>query len=246
VTTPYDIRRRSISAAGNVDGIRVGDLTGPPAFAGAAAVALALSACEVVDRGDNVVNGKALFIERCGACHALARAGTGGTIGPDLDAAFRRARADGLGADTIAGVVEKQILHPRRGSRMPAKLVTGDGAEDVAAYVAEVAAVPGRDSGRLADVGQRRGGPPGRRIFVQAGCGSCHRLADAATSGTSGPDLDETLNGRSKGFIRESIVDPAAVAAEGFSSDVMPADFGRRLSNRELDALVEYLADTAG
>jgi mono/diheme cytochrome c family protein len=218
-----------------------------PAFAGAAAAALALGGCQLVDRGDNLVNGKALFIEKCAACHALARAGTAGTVGPDLDAAFRRARADGFGADTIAGVVEQQIDHPRRGSRMPADLVTGDDAEDVAAYVAEVAAVPGQDGGRLADVGGgRRGGPPGRRIFVETGCGSCHRLAEAGTSGTTGPDLDETLDGRSEEFIRTSIVDPDAVAADGFSPDVMPSDYGDRLSNRDLEALVEYLGDTSG
>ena len=214
-------------------------------FGGVAAAALALSGCELVDRGENLVNGKALFIEKCAACHTLARAGTAGTVGPDLDAAFRRARADGFGVDTIAGVVEQQIDHPRRGSRMPADLVTGDDAEDVAAYVAEVAAVPGRDRGRLADVGGRRGGPPGRRIFVQSGCGSCHRLADAGTNGTTGPDLDETLDGRSERFIRASIVDPDAVIAEGFSPDLMPSNYGRRLSNRDLEALVEYLGNTS-
>jgi mono/diheme cytochrome c family protein len=218
-----------------------------PAFAGAAAAALALGGCQLVDRGDNLVNGKSLFIEKCAACHALARAGTAGTVGPDLDAAFRRARADGFGADTIAGVVEQQIDHPRRGSRMPADLVTGDDAEDVAAYVAEVAAVPGQDGGRLADVGGgRRGGPPGRRIFVETGCGSCHRLAEAGTNGTTGPNLDETLEGRSESFVRASIVDPDAVVAEGFSPDVMPSDYGDRLSNRDLEALVEYLGDTSG
>jgi len=211
----------------------------------AAGAALALSACEIVDRGDNVVNGKALFIEKCGACHALERAGTAGTVGPDLDAAFRRARADGLGAGTIAGVVEQQILHPGRRSRMPAMLVSGEDAEDVAAYVAEVAAVPGEDRGRLADVGQISNGPPGLRVFVRAGCGSCHRLADAGTNGTTAPDLDEALGGRSGAFIRESIVDPDAVIADGFSADLMPSDYDRRLSDDELDALVDYLAGQA-
>jgi mono/diheme cytochrome c family protein len=128
----------------------------------AGAAALAMAGCELMDAGDNELNGKALFVEKCGACHALDRAGTAGTIGPDLDAAFRRARADGLGQGTIAGIVEEQILHPRRGSRMPAGLVTGEDAEDVAAYVAMVAAVPGRDMGRLADVGVKAGGGGGR------------------------------------------------------------------------------------
>ena len=92
-----------------------------------------LSGCELKDRGDNELNGKALFVERCGACDALDRAGTAGTVGPDLDAAFRWARRDGLGRETIAGVVEEQILHPRKRSPMPAGLVTGE------------------DEGRLAD-----------------------------------------------------------------------------------------------
>jgi mono/diheme cytochrome c family protein len=134
-------------------------------YAAGAAAALGLAGCELKDAGDNLVNGKELFLEKCGACHALDRAGTAGTVGPDLDAAFGRARVDGLGSGTIAGIVEAQILHPGRNSRMPAKLVTGDDAEDVAEYVAHAAAVPGRDTGRLADVGVEPGGPRGRRVF---------------------------------------------------------------------------------
>jgi hypothetical protein len=60
--------------------------------------------------------------------------------------------ADGLGADTIAGIVELQTLHPGMGSRMPAGLATGDDAENVAAYVAHAAAVPGEDQGGLGEV----------------------------------------------------------------------------------------------
>ncbi len=115
-----------------------------------------LTGCGPVDAGQNEVNGKALFVEKCGSCHALERAGTAGTIGPDLDAAFRRARQDGRGQGTIAGVVEDQILHPRRGSRMPAGIVTGEDAEDVAAYVASAVAKPGEDTGQLAQVGAKK------------------------------------------------------------------------------------------
>lgn len=32
----------------------------------------------------------------------------------------------------------------------------------------------------------------GKEIFASAGCGSCHKLADAGTSGTIGPNLDES------------------------------------------------------
>ena len=120
----------------------------PRACTAVVSVVLAAVAAGCGREDDDLVNGKTLFIERCGSCHALDRADTSGTAGPDLDAAFRTARNDGLGEKTIAGVVEDQIAHPGRSSGMPADLVTGDDAEDVAAYVAEVAGVPGEDTGR--------------------------------------------------------------------------------------------------
>ena len=106
------------------------------------------------------MNGKTLYIGEgtCGSCHALARAGTKGTQGPDLDEAFEQARLDGMNSETIEGVVLRQIAHPRRNSIMPADLVTGDDARDVAAYVGEVAGVPGEDTGALAEVGVEEGG----------------------------------------------------------------------------------------
>lgn len=102
----------------------------------------------------DLANGKAKFVERCGACHTLARAGTKGIQGPNLDHAFARARADGMNARTIKGVVHRQIAFPRRGSVMPKKLVQGTDAEDVAAYVAFAAAKVGKDEGALALAGQ--------------------------------------------------------------------------------------------
>jgi plastocyanin len=120
---------------------------------------LAVAACGRDDEPD-LVNGKELFVGEgtCGSCHALARAGTKGTQGPDLDQAFAQARNDGMNDATIEGIVLDQIAHPRRGSIMPADLVTGDDARDVAAYVGEAAGEPGEDTGALADVGVQEGG----------------------------------------------------------------------------------------
>ncbi len=120
---------------------------------------LALAACGREDPPD-LVNGKTLFIGEgtCGSCHTLARAGTLGTQGPNLDEAFEQARLDGMGDKTVEGVVHRQIAYPRRGSIMPADLVTGDDARDVAAYVGDVAGVPGEDTGALAEVGVKAGG----------------------------------------------------------------------------------------
>jgi len=122
-----------------------------------AAVALAAAVLAVAACGrDNVdlVQGKTLFVNRCGACHALARANTKGTQGPDLDDAFASARRDGMSAKTVEGVVKHQIGYPRAGSIMPADLVEGEKATDVAAYVGQAAGIPGKDTGELASAGQ--------------------------------------------------------------------------------------------
>jgi plastocyanin len=138
-----------------------------PLTAAAAALAVALSGCQLKDDGDNLVAGKTAFVQKCGACHVLKRAGTTGVSGPDLDAAFAQSRRDGFGESTFAGVVLQQIKHPSRTSQrdpvtqkavtsMPADLVKGETAEDVAAYVASAVAKGGDDPGRLADVGAKR------------------------------------------------------------------------------------------
>src|ERR671910_859136 len=137
---------------------------------------LALGACAIgasavfagcgsslADRGDNVINGKQLFVERCGSCHILNRAGTKGVTGPNLDQAFARARQDGFGESTFEGIVHRQIIQPARRAQvdpvtgkkafMPPKLVKGEDARDVAAYVAGAVAKGGEDTGALAQIG---------------------------------------------------------------------------------------------
>jgi len=132
----------------------------------AAGLTAAAAGCgqSVTRDDDNLVAGKVAFVGKCGSCHTLARAGTKGTVGPNLDDAFRRSLRDGLGRTTIRGVVHEQILYPAdlkdhsTGTQMPPKLVTGQDAEDVAAYVAFVAARGGKDTGLLADAVKQAGG----------------------------------------------------------------------------------------
>ena len=209
----------------------------------AAAIALPLAACGR-DEAD-LSNGKALFTEECGSCHILGRAGTQGRTGPDLDAAFRAALADGMNRETVEGIVNRQILHPN--SRMPAEIVTGDDARDVAAYVGFAAARSGEDQGALAQAGLA-GARTGDQIFTAAGCGSCHTLAKANANATVGPSLDDLAQaaqgqgGSPEEFVSQSILDPDAEVAEGFQAGVMPA-FEGRLSEEQLNALVEYLLE---
>jgi cytochrome c oxidase subunit 2 len=82
----------------------------------------------------------------------------------------------------------------------------------------------------------------GKTIFTgSAGCGSCHTLADAKTTGKVGPDLDKYLKGKTAAFIRTSIVDPNAYIEKGFSGGIMPQNFKTTLSTDQINALVQYL-----
>jgi len=83
----------------------------------------------------------------------------------------------------------------------------------------------------------------GRETFTgDGGCGACHTLADAGTSGTTGPDLDSVLRGQSEDEIRTDIIDPNARIAAGFAANIMPPTFEQTLSSQQLDGLVAYLA----
>jgi mono/diheme cytochrome c family protein len=116
-----------------------------------AAATMTLSACSTQAGGNaDVIAGKQMFVAKCGSCHTLARAQTKGTVGPNLDAAFQQAIKDGLKRSGIRGAVHGWILHPNAESPMPAKIVTGEDAQDVAAYVASSVAKPGKDTGLLA------------------------------------------------------------------------------------------------
>jgi len=216
----------------------------------AVALGLALGAC---GRGEpDLETGKAQFVAKCGSCHTLGRAGTGGTTGPNLDTAFQTALADGIDRDTIEGIVHRQILHPRVDSVMPKGLVKGETANDVAAYVGYAAARKGQDSGQLASAGLAEA-KTGEQIFTAAGCAGCHTFAPAGSNGTIGPSLNELKTqagnmeaGKSaEDYVRESIEDPNAFVVKGYSANVMP-QFKGKLTDQQIQALVQYILQTGG
>ncbi len=91
--------------------------------------------------------------------------------------------------------------------------------------------------------------PDGKKLFADGNgtaqaCGSCHTLADAGTSGATGPDLDKVLKGQDAAAIKASITDPSANLTAGFD-DLMPKDYDGTLSAEEIDALVAYLSEVA-
>ena len=79
-------------------------------------------------------------------------------------------------------------------------------------------------------------------MFASAGCTGCHRLSDAGSTATTGPDLDAALKSKDEEFIRTSIIDPNDFVEDGYPPNVMPQGYEDQLSPEDLDALVSYLA----
>ena len=211
-------------------------------------IAVLASGCGTSDpapiSGDFEDRGRQLFNAKCGTCHKMAQAASTGEQGPDLDAAFAASREVGMNEGTIDGIVKAQVLHPRPPEpgfpavSMPADIVTGNDLDDVAAYVARYAGVPG------AAPPEAPGQGPGAQVYADNGCGSCHILEAAQSAGVLGPNLDEVIPGMSKEEILESIVDPNARKTKGYENAVMPARFGS-IPQQQLDELVDFLMTSA-
>ncbi len=74
----------------------------------------------------------------------------------------------------------------------------------------------------------------GRSVFLTSGCGDCHVLADAGTSGRVGPNLDAATPS------------PALVAERVRNGKGAMPSFGAQLSDRDIDAVAAYVAEVAG
>ena len=88
-----------------------------------------------------------------------------------------------------------------------------------------------------------------KALFVSSGCGACHTFKPAGTNGKVGPDLDTAPEADAKkanmplaAFVKQSIVDPNAYIAPGFSKGIMPSTFSSTLGTAKIDALVAFIA----
>jgi cytochrome c oxidase subunit 2 len=102
-------------------------------------------------------------------------------------------------------------------------------------------------SGKAAGGG---GAAAGKTAYVNNGCGGCHTLQAAKSTGKVGPDLDKLPDYAQQAgkpleqFVRESIVNPDAYVEKGFPANVMPKNFAS-LPKDQLDGLVKYLVDSS-
>jgi cbb3-type cytochrome c oxidase subunit III len=211
--------------------------------AGLAVVALLAAGCGtggIASGNADQQAGQKLFQSNCASCHTLAAAGANGKVGPSLDAAFAYDRKQGFKDSSIENVVLDQI---RLGSgpiqsgipgketsepTMPANIVTGQDAVDVAAYVGAVAGQGGAEAASPASLGT-----DGKKIF-QSECASCHTLSAAAATGTVGPNLDQLKP--AKATVQHQVE---------VGGGVMPA-FKGTLSDAQIDAVATFVSANAG
>jgi cytochrome c551/c552 len=93
----------------------------------------------------------------------------------------------------------------------------------------------------------------GKAVFAANGCASCHTFKPAGATGTVGPDLDTapTSDAKADGnmnltaFVHQSIVDPDAYIAKGYSKGIMPTNFGSSISSSDLNNLVAFIVSGA-
>jgi hypothetical protein len=78
-------------------------------------------------------------------------------------------------------------------------------------------------------------------VWIAQGCGSCHTFEPAGSDMQMGPDLQQSLRGRSRDYVMRSIVMPNADSAPGYTPGSMPEDYAQRIGPDGLETLVDYI-----
>jgi len=89
----------------------------------------------------------------------------------------------------------------------------------------------------------------GKALFASSGCSSCHMFTAAGSTGSVGPNLDTAPAQDAKtdgnmalaAFIQQSITDPSAYIAKGYTDGVMPKTFGTQLKPSQIADLVAFI-----
>jgi mono/diheme cytochrome c family protein len=91
-----------------------------------------------------------------------------------------------------------------------------------------------KKSGGGAAVQQNAPPRSGSAVFASAGCGGCHTLKAAGSSGTTGPNLDQ---------LKPSAATVSSIVASG--AGIMPS-FKGKLSPADIQAVAQYVSSSAG
>ena len=199
----------------------------------------------------------------CLLCHKITEQGN--TRGPDLRGVGGRAatRKPGLSAEAY---LMESLVEP--GAYVVAEFATAGGASimpaadrppadmsptELKALIAFLQSMSGEVTVEItaqdvqaADARKQQAPPstvsthPGAALLSAKACTACHDVKGSAR--LVGPPLTDVREWLSAAEIRQSIVDPDAVIAEGFQAGLMLQDFAKTLTPEELDQLVSYLS----
>ena len=89
----------------------------------------------------------------------------------------------------------------------------------------------------------------GKAVFAANGCAACHTFQPAGATGTVGPNLDSAPTADAKAdhnmalaaFVKESIVNPDAYIAKGYTKGLMPTNLGSKIKGAQLNDLVAFI-----
>jgi cytochrome c oxidase subunit 2 len=224
------------------------------------ATALLAAGCGTggIVKGGDPAKGGTLFVKgangkpSCASCHTLKAAGAKGVVGPNLDDAFAYDRQQGYQDSTITQVVRDQI--EIAGGRMPANLVTGTDADDVAAYVAACAGVE-KPSSSCTVTGAAGPALPGlagkgQKLYASLSCVSCHTTDGSKGTGPSFKGLFGRSTKLTTGqtvtanmaYLLESIRDPDKQIVQGYSPGIMSSAIKPgSVSTADAKALIAFI-----
>lgn len=222
---------------------------------------------QFVALGDRIFNGKGT----CTLCHnSLGRAPSLDVIGETASQRLEDARYEGEASDVEAYLFESLIEPSAFVVEGFGKAGTNDSESPMPNAVSggislsepELAAVVAflQDKGGLeitveipTDLGdaeeeEEESGEPREPItdplelVSEYSCDACHIVR--GEGGDLGPDLSTIGAIRDAASIRQSILDPNAVIAEGFEEGLMPEDMGDEMYAVELEILVDFLSNS--
>jgi len=147
----------------------------------------------------------------------------------------------------VRGQIAYPVVKPSTGAPgMPADILEGQDADDVASYVGSVAgdeklmAAAATQPATTTPPPAAGGGggavdvAAGKSVFESAGCASCHTLADAGATGEVGPNLDEAKPDAA--LVKERVTNGKAP---------MPA-FKGQLTDAQIADVAAYVSSVAG
>jgi len=202
----------------------------------------------------------------CLLCHKMTDVGN--TRGPDLRGVGGRAvtRRPGLSAEAYlmeslidpGAYVVEEFATPGGESIMPAadRPPADMSPTEIKALVAFLQSLSGRitvqiteqDVAKAAARKEKKPAPtsthPGFALLTTKGCVACHDVSGSMR--LVGPPLTHVRERLTAAEIRQSVLEPDAVIAEGFMKGLMLQDFADTLSAEELNQLVGYLSGEVG